>query len=189
MPTNGTNDTPRSFDLSDPVSARDHLRGAASAKVILVEYGDFECPFCARAEPVVRALLARFDKDLGFVFRHNPRVHDHPHARKAAEAAEAAGDQGKFWEMHDLLFSRQSALEEKDLIAYAKGLGLDTDRFAQALRSGAHHERVHGDELSGVRSHVISTPTFFVNGARFNDTPDQEHLGAAVEAALKAAKS
>src|SRR5262245_33221263 len=130
--TNGT-DTPRSFDLSDPVNARDHVRGDATAKVLLVEYGDFECPFCARAEPVVRTLLERFGKDLGFVFRHNPRVYDHPHARKAAEAAEAAADQGKFWEMHDHLFSHQSALKDEDLIGYAKKLGLDADRFADAL--------------------------------------------------------
>jgi protein-disulfide isomerase len=182
--TNGSSDIPRAFDLSDPVTPLDHVRGSPNAKVTLIEYGDFECPFCARAEPVVRALLERFPSDLKFVFRHNPRVYDHPHARKAAEAAEAAADQGKFWEMHDLLFSHQSALEEKDLIAYAKTLDLDVDRFTEALRSSAHHERVHSDELSGVRSRVIGTPTFFVNGTRFNDTPDIERLGGAIDAAL-----
>jgi protein-disulfide isomerase len=172
-------------DLSEPVSERDHVRGSARAKVTLVEYGDFECPFCARAWPVVRALEQRFGADLRFVFRHNPRAFAHPHAPSAAEAAEAAAEQGKFWEMHDLLFSHQSALEERDLAAYAGELGLDTARFARDLRSRAHRERVHADELSGVQSQVITTPTFFVDGRRFQDTPDAERLGAAIEAALR----
>jgi len=169
-------------DLSEPVTARDHVRGPMNAKVTLVEYGDFECPFCARAEPVLAELLKRFT-DLRLVFRHNPRVFDHPHARKAAEAAEAAADQGKFWEMHDVLFSHQNALDDDALVSYAKDLGLDVDRFREALRSGAHHERVHADELGGVKNHVISTPTFFVDGKRFQDKPDVEALSAAIAAA------
>jgi protein-disulfide isomerase len=174
-------------DLSQPVSARDHLRGSPSAKVTLVEYGDFECPFCARAVPVIRTLEQRFGEDLCLAFRHNPRAFAHPHAPLAAEAAEAAADQGKFWEMHDLLFSHQNALDEADLALYAKELGLDTAKFAENLRSRAHRERVHSDELSGVQSQVISTPTFFINGTRFSDTPDIERLGAAIQAALSAA--
>ena len=171
-------------DLSEPVSERDHLRGSASARVILVEYGDFECPFCARAVAVVRALEQRFGTDLCFAFRHNPRAFAHPHAPLAAEAAEAAADQGKFWEMHDALFAHQHALEEHDLIAYATELDLDAARFTRDLRSRAHRERVHADELSGVKSQVISTPAFFINGARFRDTPDVERLGAAIQLAL-----
>jgi protein-disulfide isomerase len=174
-------------DLSQPVSPRDHVRGSSTAKVALVEYGDFECPFCARAVPVIRALEQRFGEDLCLVFRHNPRAFAHPHAPLAAEAAEAAAEQGKFWEMHDMLFAHQNALEEAELAAYAKELGLDEARFAEDLRSRAHRERVHSDELTGVQSHVISTPAFFINGTRFRDTPDIERLGAAIQAALTAA--
>jgi protein-disulfide isomerase len=175
-------------DLSQPVSPRDHVRGSSTAKVALVEYGDFECPFCARAVPVIRALEQRFGENMCLVFRHNPRAFAHPHAPLAAEAAEAAAEQGKFWEMHDLLFAHQNALEEADLVAYAKELGLDAAKFAGDLRSRAHRERVHSDELGGVQSQVISTPTFFINGTRFHDTPDIERLGAAIQAALSAAR-
>jgi protein-disulfide isomerase len=183
---NGSSENERALDLSEPISPRDHTKGPSSAKVTLVEYGDFECPFCARAEPVIRELEKRFGDDLRLVFRHNPRAFDHPHAHKAAEAAEAAADQGKFWEMHDLLFAHQSALEEDDLVGYAKSLGLDTAKFMESLRSGAHRERVHLDELSGVRSHVISTPTFFINGTKFADKPEIERLSTAIDSARRA---
>ncbi len=174
-------------ELSEPPTPRDHVRGSSTAKVTLIEYGDFECPFCVRAEPVVRALLKRFDGDLRFIFRHNPRDYDHPHAHQAAEAAEAAAEHGKFWEMHDLLFTHSSALEKKDLISYAKELGLDVAEFTAALDSRAHHDRVHHDELSGVQSRVLSTPTFFINGVHFRDKPDLETLASAIEAARDAA--
>jgi protein-disulfide isomerase len=173
------------IELSHPVSFLDHVRGAASPKVTLLEYGDFECPFCARAEPVVREIEAYFGGDLQFAFRHNPRAFDHPHARQAAEAAEAAAEQGRFWEMHDMLFAHQSALEYGHLLEYARTLGLDMDRFDAALRTSAHRERVRMDELSGVQSHVISTPGFFINRVRFQDTPDFERLSAAIELAYE----
>jgi protein-disulfide isomerase len=178
----------RPLDLSDPVSPHDHVRGPSSALVTLVEYGDFECPFCARAFPVVRALESRFAEHLRFVFRHNPRAYAHPHAPQAAEAGEAAADQGKFWEMHDMLFSHQNALEENDLIEYAKKIGLDVEKFTAALRSRVHSARVRADELGGVKSHVISTPTFFINGLRFNDKPDLDTLTAAIDAARRSAE-
>jgi protein-disulfide isomerase len=173
----------RLSDLLDPVHAADHVRGAASGRVTLVEYGDFECPFCARAFPILRELDSLFTGDLRLVFRHNPRSFDHPHAHKAAEAAEAAADQGKFWEMHDLLFTHQKALEENDLVGYATTLGLNVDMFADDLRSGAQAARVRADELSGVRNHVITTPTFFVNGKRFTETPVIGTLASAIEVA------
>src|SRR5262249_19172877 len=119
-----------------------------------------------------------FGEVLRFAFRHNPRAFDHPHARQAAEAAEAATEQGRFWEMHDMLFAHQNALEYENLLHYAREIGLDLERFASALRASSHRERVHEDELSGVRSHVIATPTFFVNGTRFRDTPDFERLSS-----------
>lgn len=171
-------------DLSDAVGPGDHVRGPVSAKVTLVEYGDFACLFCARALPVLYGLEQRFGSDLRWVFRHNPRGID-AHERKAAEAAEAAAAEGKFWEMHDLLFAHQDALEDADLIGYAADLGLDPVRFTASLKAGAHRDRVHADELSGVRSHVISTPSFFINGKRFEDTPDAERLGGAIAAALQ----
>jgi len=173
------------IELSDPISARDHLRGSPSARVTLVEYGDFECPFCARAEPVVRKLEEEFGQDLRFAFRHNPRAFDHPHARQAAEAAEAAAQQGRFWEMHDMLFAHKNALEFDDLVKYGGALGLDIERFAAELRTAAHRRRVEEDEASGVRSHVISTPTFFVNRVRFHDTPDFDRLSEAIELAYE----
>jgi protein-disulfide isomerase len=169
--------------LSDPVTARDHARGPSEAKVTIVEYGDFECPFCARAVPVLRELERRFAGYLRLVFRHNPRVVDHVHSPLAAEAAEAAADQGKFWEMHDLLFEHQSALEQADLEGYAARLGLDAEKFHAALRGRTHRARVHEDEASGVRNRVISTPTFFINGVRYTDKPDVDALSAAVERA------
>ncbi|MET0411205.1 MAG: thioredoxin domain-containing protein, partial [Polyangiaceae bacterium] len=115
--------------------------------------------------------------------RHNPRSYDHPRAPFAAEAAEAAAAQGKFWEMHDLLFEHQNALEDIDLVAYAQRLNLDLTRFTADLRDRTHRKHVHEDELGGVRSKVISTPTFFVNGVRYVDTPDLERLSAAIERA------
>jgi protein-disulfide isomerase len=171
-------------DLSESPAVQDHVRGGPVAKVTLVEYGEFECPFCARAEPAVLELLERYPRDLRLIFRHNPRNQDHPHAHQAAEAAEAAADQGKFWEMHDLLFQNQSKLEEADLVGYAERLGLDIARFRADLKSKAHHARVHHDELTGVKSHVISTPAFFINGKHFNDKPDFKTLSAAIEGAL-----
>ena len=174
--------------LVQPVTARDHSRGSTNAPVTLVEYGDFECPYCGAAAGVVSELQARFGSDLRFVFRPNPRSHIFPPAEKAAEAAEAAAAQDKFWEMHDLLFANQTALEDSDLVDYAGRLGLDLPRFQKELRSGAYHERVHQLEVGGWPSHVISTPTFFINGVRFEDRPDLETLGAALERARDAAR-
>jgi Na+/H+ antiporter NhaA len=170
-------------DLAVPVDPqRDHMRGPADAPVTLVEYGDFECPFCGRAEPVVRELLADFG-DLRYVWRHLPLNDVHPHAQLAAEAAEAAGAQGAFWPMHDLLLGHQRALRAPDLIRYAEGLGLDADRFAEDLRrhagAGRVAEDVDGADLSG----VSGTPTFFVNGRRHHGAYDLDTLSAAVRAA------
>jgi formate-nitrite transporter family protein len=182
----GRQESERRPDLAVPVNEHDHVRGRAGAAVTLVEYGDFQCPYCARAYPVVRELERRFPEDLRVVFRHNPRSFDHPRAPFAAEAAEAAAEQGKFWEMHDLLFEHQNALEDLDLVAYAKRLDLDLNRFTADLRSRKHTKRVHADELSGVQSKVIATPTFFINGSHFRDTPDLQTLSAAIEAARPA---
>jgi protein-disulfide isomerase len=172
-------------DLAQAVAIeRDHIRGPQDAPATLVEYGDFECPFCGRAAGVVRALLARFRDALRLVWRHMPLSEPHPHAQLAAEAAEAAGAQGAFWEMHDLLITHQYALAETDLVQYADRLGLDVARFQEELRLHVHAPRVAQDVESAYASGVPGTPTFFVNGAFHAGAHDVDSLGAAVRAAL-----
>jgi protein-disulfide isomerase len=162
--------------LVPPVSERDHLRGTPDARYTLVEYGDFECPSCARAHVVLHALRQRFGRDLCLVFRSFPLTQNHPHAMRAAEAGEAAGEQGRFWEMHDRLLEHQDTLDDAGLLEHARGLGLDMQRFARALASGAHVERVREHFLSGVRSGVSGTPTFFVDGRRHDGPWDEATL-------------
>ena len=175
-------------DLAAPVDPeRDHIRGDDDAPVTLVEYGDFECPFCGRAEPVLRQLLNEFGNDLRFVFRHLPLSDVHPRAQLAAEAAEAADDQGAFWEMHDLLFDHQDALEPKNLVEYARELGLDVDRFTDELRRHEHAGRIASDVDDADLSGVSGTPTFFVNGIRHQGAYDIDTLTAAVRAAHRRA--
>jgi Na+/H+ antiporter NhaA len=171
-------------DLTLPVDPeRDHIRGDDNAPVTLVEYGDFECPFCGQAEPVVRQLVSEFGHDLRYVFRHLPLSDVHPHAELAAEAAEAASKQGAFWEMHDLLFEHQDALEPKNLISYAEELGLDVDRFTEELRRHEYAGRIASDVDDADLSGVSGTPTFFVNGLRHQGAYDIDTLTAAVLAA------
>lgn len=172
--------------LESPVEASDHARGPQIARVTLVEYGDFECPYCGRAYPVVKELKRQFGDDLRFVFRHTPRAITHPHAQHAAEAAEAAGAQGKFWEMHDRLFEHQGALRDEDLAEHALAIGLDVTRFKSDLQTHAFAAKVHAQEATGAHS-VLATPTFFINGARFDDTPDRATLEQAIERARRAA--
>jgi Na+/H+ antiporter NhaA len=170
-------------DLAVPVDGkRDHLRGPKEALVTVVEYGDFECPYCGRAESAIRALLADFG-DVRYAWRHLPLTDVHPHAQLAAEAAEAAAAQGAFWEMHDLLLSHQDALTPKDLLGYARELGLDADRFTRDMRSGAAAARVAEDVDTADLSNVSGTPTFFVNGQRHYGTYDLAALKAAAIAA------
>jgi protein-disulfide isomerase len=155
-------------ELVVPVSERDHIKGAFDAPVVLVEYGDFECPHCGRAYPIVKAAQRALGDDLAVVYRHFPLAEAHPHARLAAEASEAAGAQRKFWAMHDMLFEHQDALEAEDLLVYADALGLDRVRVAGELEAGAYAEKVRRDFRGGVRSGVNGTPTFFINGTRFD---------------------
>ena len=170
-------------DLATPVDSDfDHVRGPHDAPVTLVEYGDFECPYCGRAEPVVRELLADFG-DLRYVWRHLPLTDVHPHAELAAEAAEAAAAQDAFWELHALLFEHQDALRPAELLAYAERLGLDRERFRHDLRERAFAGRVARDVETADLSGVSGTPTFFVNGRRHHGAYDLEALTAAVKAA------
>jgi Na+/H+ antiporter NhaA len=170
-------------DLALPVDPHhDRVRGPDDASVTLVEYGDFECPYCGQAEPIVRELLAG-DGDLRYVWRHLPLTDVHPRAELAAEAAEAAAAQGAFWDYHALLFDHQDALRPKQLVGYAEQLGLDAERFRRDLRDGEHAGRVARDVESAELSGVAGTPTFFVNGARHHGAYDVDALKAAVKAA------
>jgi Na+/H+ antiporter NhaA len=154
------------IDLAVPVDPdRDHIRGAADAPVTLVEYADFECPYCGRAESAVRELLAGYG-DLRYVWRHLPLTDVHPHAQLAAEAAEAAAAQGRFWEMHDLLLDHQGALEARDLVRYAAEAGLDFERFKRDMRDHVGQPKIAADVDSADLSGVSGTPTFFINGVR-----------------------
>jgi Na+/H+ antiporter NhaA len=166
----------------DVDSERDHIRGPIQAPVTVVEFGDFECPYCGRAEPVVRELLRDFG-DVRYVWRHLPLNDVHHRTQLAAEAAEAAADQGAFWEMHDLLLANQDALEPSDLIGYAERLGLDVDRFTEALRTHEGAARVAEDVDSADMSGVSGTPTFFINGRRHYGAYDIATLSAGVRAA------
>jgi glutaredoxin len=173
-------------DLSDPVDpARDHIRGPIDAPVTIVEYGDFECPYCGRAEPAVAAM--RTDKDVRFVWRHLPLREVHKHALAAALAAEAAAEQGAFWELHDLLLERQDDLTDDDLRRYAEELGLDVEAFMRAMHGERTVSRVHEDLRSADASGVTGTPTFFINGRRHYGAYDEDSLRAAVRAAMDAA--
>jgi protein-disulfide isomerase len=170
-------------DLASEVDpGRDHIRGPVDAPVTVVEYGDYECPYCGQAEPVVRELLGDFG-DVRYVWRHVPLNDVHPNAQLAAEAAEAAASQGAFWPMHDLLLTRQDALRPSDLLAYAEELGLDVERFAGELRRHAGAARIAEDVDSADLSGVSGTPTFFVDGRRHYGAYDIATLSAAVRAA------
>ncbi len=150
--------------LTVPASARDHVRGSLDAPVVMVEYADFQCPYCGQAYPIVKALENELGDMLAVAFRHFPLATVHPHAQLASEAAEAAGAQGRFWEMHDVLFENQSQLAPEALLAYASTLRLDRIRFAEDLAEHRHASKVREDFLGGVRSGVSGTPTFFING-------------------------
>lgn len=177
------------IDLTDPIDPlRDHIRGSIDAPVTLLEYGDFECPHCGRAAPVVRQLLERFDGQLRFVFRHLPLVDVHPSAALAAEAAEAAGDQGRFWEMHDLLYEHQDALSIDDLRHYADELGLDRDAFEEHVRRGTFSGRVGQDVNSAEEAGVAGTPTLFINGIRHRGAQDFDALEASIDRAVRMAE-
>lgn len=152
------------IDLAIPVSAVDHALGAAHSPVTVVEYGDFECPTCKQAAPAVKVMLERFGNHVRFVFRHFPVEAAHPHAMHAAQAAEAAGGQDKFWQMHDLLFENQRHLKVTNLREYAQRLGLEMPRFIAELDDEIYLQRVREHIQGGVQSHVRGTPTFYING-------------------------
>ena len=169
--------------LTPAVSERDHFEGPAGAPLTLVEYGDYQCPYCGAAYPEIKKVQKKLGKKLRFVFRNFPLVESHPYALIAAEAAEAAALQGKFWEMHDLIYEEQESLEPGVIASWAERLGLDMAKFGAVLRQGALQKRIAEDRKSGIMSGVNGTPTFFINGRRHDGPPDAESLLAALSAA------
>lgn len=163
-------------DPNLPIRDDDHVLGPDTAAITLVAYCDFECPYCGRAYPIIKRLRARLTDGLRFVFRHFPLIHKHPLAQQAAEAAEVADAQGRFWAMHDLLFERQDALEQDDLSTYAESLGLDVEKFERELEARVYGARVNRDVESGRRNRVTGTPTFFINGVCHTDEETLERL-------------
>lgn len=168
--------------LTPPVSQNDHIEGPANAAVTLVEYGDYECPYCGEVEPWIKQIQQQMGDQLRFVFRNFP-LSQHPYAEIAAESAEAAGAQGKFWEMHDLLYQHQDALEPQDLMRYAQQIGLNTSEFSQALEAHAERQRVQADFQCGVESGVQGTPTFFINGTQYQGPLAKQAIAQAVQTA------
>src|SRR5438309_10865602 len=168
------------IQLTQPVSGRDHIRGPHSAEVSLVEYGDFECPYCRAAEPIVVGLIEALGNQLSVTFRHFPMLEVHPHAQHAAEVAEAAAAQGRFWEMHDMLFANQNALDDASLVNYAADLTLDADRVRRELASHEHAGRVAEDRRSGLASGVNGTPTFYIDGVRYEGSVALRQMLAAI---------
>jgi protein-disulfide isomerase len=168
-----------------PDAATDHISGPSSAPVTLIEYGDFECPACRQAYPVVEAMQSHHEGRIRFVFRHFPLREVHPHAEMAAEAAEAAGAQGKFWQFHALLFAHQEILDASHFSQYAKSLGLDMPRFENELKNHVYRQRVQEHIESGNRAGVRATPAFFVDGKLVDVSFGLQRLQDAVDAALQ----
>lgn len=177
-----TNDIPTG-DLQVPVNTQDHVQGPATAPVTLVEYADYECPYSHRAYHVIKGVQRELGDQLRFVYRNFPLREIHPHAQHAAEAAEAAANQGTFWEMHDYLFEHQHALDDAHLRQYAASLGLDADRFDQDMAQHRYAGQIEDDLLGGVQSGVRGTPTLFLNGVRYEGSPDRESLVSTIREA------
>ena len=170
--------------LTPPVSERDHVKRSLEASVVLVEYGDYECPHCQEVYPILYELKERMGNRIAYVYRHFPISRQHPNALLAAEAAEAAAAQGKFWEMHHRLFTHQNELGFEDLLRHASAIGLDADLFRRELEEHTYTDRVREDFMSGVRSGVNGTPTFYINGTRYDGAWDFESLLEAIEKPL-----
>jgi protein-disulfide isomerase len=173
-----------SSQLTPAVSEHDHVLGPADAPVTLVEYGDYECPHCGRAFPIVERVRQRMGDRLRFVFRNFPLSEAHPHAEHAAEAAESAGARGgdtAFWAMHDTIFQHQADLSDAALVTYAKVAGVDGNAVAEDIENRRHGDRIRADFMSGVRSGVNGTPSFFINGVRFDGSWDEESLVSTLE--------
>ena len=168
--------------LKMPITSQDHVLGPPDAPVTFVEYGDYECPHCAQAHPIVATLLRQFDGQIRFAFRHFPLSQVHPNADSAAQSAEFCGVHGLFWEMHDALYANQADLSVPLLFALVRELGLSEARLRESLADGTYESKVRSDFVSGVRSGVNGTPCFFINGQRHNGSYAFDELYSAIEA-------
>ncbi len=168
------------------IAKDDWIRGRADVPVTLLEYGDFECPYCGMAYPVLEGLLKEDPETVRLVYRHFPITNIHPHALRAAEAAEAAGAQGKFWEMHGMLFTHRDQLEYDDLIDYAAAIGLNNKRFDREMRAETYQKEVKRDFRHGIEDGVNGTPTIFINRLRYDGPRDRNSMRATIAAILKA---
>ena len=176
--------TPEVIKLRNSATEHDHASGQETAPVTLLEYGNFECIHCGHAYPVIKQVRKLLDDNLRFVFRHFPTVQTHPHSLRAAEAAEAAGAQGKFWQMHDELFAHQTALEDRDLSRYAKRIGLDIDRFTREMTEHTFLHQIEADYQRALfDEHVTGTPTIYINEIRYTGATDLEGLLEAIKQA------
>lgn len=162
--------------LKPAVGSNDHIQGNENAPIELVEYGDYECPYCGQAYPIIKAIQKKMGDKLKFVFRNFPLEDAHPHAMHAAIAAEAAAAQDKFWEMHDAIYEHQQALSDENLVGYAKKIGLNVDTFEKDFEKPETQKKVEDDFESGVRSGVNGTPSFFINGDKYNGNWEEEEL-------------
>ncbi|HEY3039129.1 MAG TPA: DsbA family protein [Pyrinomonadaceae bacterium] len=175
---------PEVIRLKNPISQRDHALGPEGAPVTLLEYGNFECIHCGRAYPIIKQVRKLLGDNLRFVFRHFPTVQTHPHSLRAATAAEAAGAQRKFWEMHDELFTHQTALEDRDLSRYARRIGVDGEKFARDMTEGTLLKQIEADyQLSLFDEHITGTPTIYINEIRYTGATDFERLLDAIRKA------
>jgi protein-disulfide isomerase len=182
----GNNEIDRnSKKLAVPVNiGSDHIRGSINAPITIVEYGDYECPYTGMAYPVVQGLMKQFGDQIYFVFRNFPLNDIHPHAQHAAEAAEAAAAQDKFWQMHDYLFEHQKALDDRHLLEYAKKVGLDIDKFKKEMSEHIYAPLINKSLKVGIDSGVEGTPTFFVNGQRYEDSWDLDTFTSFIKRSL-----
>ncbi|MCW3089712.1 MAG: oxidoreductase [Ferruginibacter sp.] len=170
--------------LTPPVNAKDHIQGNEDAVIELVEYGDYQCPHCGRAYPILKNIQRRLGKDVKFVFRNFPLAESHPNAVHAAIAAEAAALQNEFWEMHDTLFENQRRLSDNALLSYAEQLGLSIEQFRKDFEDEKQSAKVENDLESGIRSGVNGTPSFFINGAKYNGNWEEEEFFEYLQAYL-----
>lgn len=167
--------------LKVPVTHKDHIRGNEKALITLLEYGDYECPYCRVAHPVIKAVQHHFGEDMRFVFRHFPLSQIHPHAQMAAETAEMADAHQRFWEMHDLIYNSQERLSVSRLAELALTLGFSAADLNDAFKNPVYQAKIRGDFMSGVRSGVNGTPTFFINGRRYNGLHEFDDLVSAID--------
>lgn len=174
--------------LKIPVTQADHYQGRLDAPVILVEYGDYECPYCGLAYPIIKRIQKHFGDKLCFIFRNFPIVDSHPHAKASAVTAEYAATEGKFWEIHDMLYENQTALELPDLLRYIKNIGLEKTGLEKAFENDHFEEKINTDFMGGIRSGVNGTPSFFINGSLHRNSFEYSVLLDAINLQLKASK-